>query len=343
MSNTLLTQVRALLTIDIDSMDQNAAARLTQGSTLFKDMTSNQAIVHGQATLQWDHLSPAVVEYVRANGLDISSEEDILKIINYLTVLLAKQVLPYLTGRVHAQTSPSIAYDTQKTVDHARALVALFEAHGVPKDRVCIKILATPESIIACQRLEAPEIGIRTLATCLFSVSQAVAASQAGCLYVAPYFNELRVHFQPPGTTYNDPLRKHPVIPVISSIVQAFKELGSKTLVMPASIVSLDEIIALTKLGPDHLTISATILEEMAKPSTAVEEGALNPVTSGVDLSNEILRTNYLADGGKVLAEAIDNDAETTRKLKDALLIFGEMEQRTKEFLRKDEALAIKA
>lgn len=52
---------------------------------------------------------------------------------------------------------------------------------------MCFKIPATPESIIACAQLE--KEGIRTLATTLFSVPQAVAASQAGCLYVAPYFN----------------------------------------------------------------------------------------------------------------------------------------------------------
>ena len=55
------------------------------------------------------------------------------------------------------------------------------------RSRVCIKIPTTPESIIACQRLESE--GIRTLATCLFSLPQALAASQAKCLYIAPYFN----------------------------------------------------------------------------------------------------------------------------------------------------------
>ena len=57
------------------------------------------------------------------------------------------------------------------------------------RSRVCIKIPATPESIIACKYLE--QLGIRTLATCLFSVPQAMAAHQAGCLYIAPYFNGL--------------------------------------------------------------------------------------------------------------------------------------------------------
>jgi len=124
-----------------------------------------------------------------------------------------------------------------------------------PRDRVCIKIPATPESILACKELE--ENGIRTLATCLFSIPQAMAASQAGCLYVAPYFNgrlkdltpqhsftgvwsnllELRVHF-PEGASsyieYKDPVGQHPMSPVIYSIVQAFKEKQASTAVMPA-------------------------------------------------------------------------------------------------------------
>lgn len=66
-------------------------------------------------------------------------------------------------------------------------LLLFFLTVGVGRNRVCIKIPATPESMLACQYLH--KIGIQTLATCLFSLPQALAASQAGCKYVAPYFN----------------------------------------------------------------------------------------------------------------------------------------------------------
>lgn len=73
----------------------------------------------------------------------------------------------------------------------ARFMIVAACSHFSPfhasSDRVCIKIPVTPESVLACQQLE--KDGIRTLGTCLFSVPQALAASQAGCLYVAPYFN----------------------------------------------------------------------------------------------------------------------------------------------------------
>ena len=103
------------------------------------------------------------------------------------TVLLAKEVLPYLTGNVHAQTSPRVGYSFEGTITGARRIVSTFEELGVPRTRVCIKIPVTAEGALACQALKAE--GIQTLGTCVFSVEQALAAGQAGCLYVAPYFN----------------------------------------------------------------------------------------------------------------------------------------------------------
>ena len=52
---------------------------------------------------------------------------------------------------------------------------------------MCIKVPSTPEGILACKSLQAE--GINTLATSLFSVPQAIAAHQAGCLYIAPWLN----------------------------------------------------------------------------------------------------------------------------------------------------------
>ncbi|KIJ61495.1 hypothetical protein HYDPIDRAFT_159560 [Hydnomerulius pinastri MD-312] len=345
MSNiNLLAQVRATVTVDIDSMEHEAAKTLASQSGKFRDMTSNQAIVHGQVVEQWERLSPQVLEYVEKNSLDIGKEGDVLKVINLLTVLLASQVLPNLTGRVHAQTSPSVADDTEGTIEHAKALVRLFELYGIQRDRVTIKIPATPASMVACQRLEALNPPIRTLATCLFSVPQAVSAWQAGCLYVAPYFNELGVHFDTEPVMwkqYADTVKEHPMASIIYSIVQTFKRLRGdspvpKTLVMPASIVTTDEVVALTRLGPDHLTISAGVLQKMVEPSSGVQAAALQPVifeNLGA-VEDDVLRADYLANGGKNLQEAIGGDSETARKISDALRIFGQKETETKKFLR---------
>lgn len=46
---SLLKQVRAQVTVDVDSMDPTVARRHTSDGTKFHDMTSNQAIVAGES------------------------------------------------------------------------------------------------------------------------------------------------------------------------------------------------------------------------------------------------------------------------------------------------------
>jgi len=321
------------LTVDVDSMDPAVASRHTTQSESFCDMTSNQAIVYGEITrLERRNVLEAVLSQVKG----VENEADALQhALDLATVLLAKEVFPTLTGRVHAQTSPSTAYDTEQTVLHAKRLVSLFEANDIPRFRVCIKIPATPESIIACHKLE--QEGIRTLATCLFSTPQALAASQAGCLYVAPYFNELRVHFQPSlWKEYKDTAREHSTSLVIKEIVSSFKRTASKTLVMPASIVTATEVIALASLHPDHLTLSGSILDQLASLPSPETSPVSDLVQQQEQNDTYVYRTDidFLADGADGLRKAIESDSATSRKLTDALAIFDEMEQKTKEFFR---------
>ena len=56
---------------------------------------------------------------------------------------------------------------------------------------MCIKIPSTWEGLQACRVLEAS--GTKTLATTLFTLEQAALAAEAGCLYIAPYVNEIKV------------------------------------------------------------------------------------------------------------------------------------------------------
>ena len=68
----------------------------------------------------------------------------------------------------------------------------MFKEAGISRDRYAIKISATGPAMSAAAQLK--KDGIRTLATSLFSLPQAIAASQAGCLYISPYFNEVAAY-----------------------------------------------------------------------------------------------------------------------------------------------------
>ena len=86
-----------------------------------------------------------------------------------------------------------VAYSRDGTVQDALEIIKIYRylSPGLSTDRVCIKIPATYEGLEACRILEAQ--GIKTLATTLFSVEQAILADEVGCEYVAPYVNELKV------------------------------------------------------------------------------------------------------------------------------------------------------
>ena len=51
-------------------------------------------------------------------------------------------------------------------------------------------------------------------------------------------FVELRVHFEPSTwKAYENTFSEHPVIAIIGNIIEVYKAIGSKTLVMPARYV----------------------------------------------------------------------------------------------------------
>lgn len=100
---------------------------------------------------------------------------------------MCKKNIDLIHGRVLLQTLPSKAYDTQATLDHARLYDAEFAKAGIGRDRYCIKIPSTGAALNAAKVLSAE--GIPTLGTALFGLPQAIACSQAGMLYISPYFN----------------------------------------------------------------------------------------------------------------------------------------------------------
>ena len=107
-------------------------------------------------------------------------------------VYMCHKNIDSIQGRVLVQVSPSYAYDKDKVLEHARAYDKEFQKLGIPRDRFCIKVLATGPGLYAAKILQ--KEGIDTLGTGVFSVEQAIACSQAGCLYISPYYNGFNSH-----------------------------------------------------------------------------------------------------------------------------------------------------
>lgn len=95
--------------------------------------------------------------------------------------------VPYLSGRVLIQVSLRHLNDVDAILAQCRRYAASYAAAGISTDRYAIKLPFSGAAAAAARILKAE--GIPTLATSVFCVEQAVAASQAGCVMISPYYN----------------------------------------------------------------------------------------------------------------------------------------------------------
>lgn len=177
MTNKWHSSSRSQVNVDVDWMDPEYVKNMPVKP---HDQTSNQLWVD----IQLGHESNAELLQQTAKELKNAGW---LAIYTRMAVLMCKKNIPNIRGRVLLQTLPSKAYDTEATLAHARLYDAEFARAGIGRDRYCIKIPSTGPALNAAKALSAE--GIPTLGTALFSLAQAIACSQAGMLYISPYFN----------------------------------------------------------------------------------------------------------------------------------------------------------
>ncbi|TVY40379.1 Transaldolase [Lachnellula subtilissima] len=258
---TLLQLLQSRSIVDCDTMDVEVPKTLGQ----FVDCTSNQAIAYGE--LAKPNNQKLVEDSVSLSKKLTSTFPDIPpKVLagEIAMVKLQYGISKHVTGFVHIQTNPYHSYDTEKTVSDAQRIIQLFKTLDPDFDatRICIKIPSTWEGLQACKILQAS--GVTTLATTLFTIEQAALAGEVGCHYIAPYVNELKVHFDP-GFVDNNKAQS------LCLQTQRYYEAHKlATQVLPASLTCIEEIMALA--GVNHITIAPGLLKELSRKPAAGNE-----------------------------------------------------------------------
>ncbi|KAG9252357.1 uncharacterized protein F5Z01DRAFT_691099 [Emericellopsis atlantica] len=343
---TWLDMLQKRLRIDIDCVDPAEARRFLP----FKphDQTSNQRLIFEQITAPQNR--KLLLKTVKEGG-----EEGWEVILNRMSALLCAKNIDNIEGRVLLQSSAAYAYDTDKIVAHARAYVQELEKLGVSKDRICIKIPATGPALNASPILL--EEGIRTLATSIFCVAQAIAASQAKCLSISPYYNFPWFHMdRTQWPDVQDPALQHPMSPRLLQIRQVYdrlrEEIGlEQPLMKPASFISAKEAMAMAELGCEHATIPEDILLQLSEldtksapppgsawfadnrlPSYRLAHLLKMDVLSGDLWDGRLPSTgvDYLANNGANLTKVIEADTVTREGLHLALEAFLENESQSR-------------
>src|SRR3546814_654808 len=180
-----------------------------------------------------------------------------------LLVAFGREILNIMPGRVSTEVDARLSFDTRATVERGRGLIALYEAAGLPRERVLIKTASTWEGIQAARTLQAD--GIRCNLTLLFSLPQAMACADAGVQLISPFVGRIYDWYKKAaGADWVEADRAGPNDPGVQSVAEIYryyKHHGIATEIMGASFRNAGQIRALA--GCDLLTICPELLAEL--------------------------------------------------------------------------------
>lgn len=240
-----LDQLKQFTTVVADTGDLDAIARLKP-----VDATTNPSLLLKAAAL------PPYAEHLAASMRQ--GQGDLGLACDLFAVAVGREVLKLIPGRVSTEVDARLSFDTQATLQRAERLIGLYEAAGIGRERVLIKIAATWEGIRAAEQLE--KAGIQTNLTLLFSFAQAVACADAGVFLISPFVGRIYDWYKKKeGRDYQG--AEDPGVQSVSRIYRYYKANGYATVVMGASFRNLGQIEALA--GCDRLTISPELLGQL--------------------------------------------------------------------------------
>jgi transaldolase len=241
------------------------------------------------------------------------------EVIDRLLIAFGVEILKYVPGRVSTEIDAALSFDTQATVAKGRELIALYEAAGIGRERVLIKIASTWEGIRAAEILERD--GIHCNLTLLFSLCQAIACADAGVKLISPFVGRIYDwHKKSTGTDYLG--ADDPGVLSVKRIYQYYRKFGYPTEVMGASFRNTSQILELA--GCDLLTISPDLLQKLADTDAPVERkltADANADLQKIAMDEKTFRfmLNEDAMGTEKLAEGIRAFCADSNKLKQMI------------------------
>ncbi|MFT4113096.1 transaldolase [Silvibacterium sp.] len=255
MSKTLLEQLRTMTTVVADTGDIEAIEKVKP-----QDATTNPSLITAAAQMpQYQQIvDDTLIEAKKSLGDKASDEEVAKEAFKHLAIAFGKKILAVVPGRVSTEVDARLSYDTEKTLEQARAIIKLYEGAGIDRKRVLIKIASTWEGIKAAEILE--KEGIHCNLTLLFGLHQAIACAEAGVTLISPFVGRI-LDWYKKNTGKDYVGAEDPGVQSVTKIFNYYKHFGYKTVVMGASFRNIGEIEELA--GSDLLTISPNLLHEL--------------------------------------------------------------------------------
>jgi transaldolase len=293
-----LEQLKQYTTVVADTGDFQSMQAYTP-----RDATTNPSLI--LKAVQKPEYQPLLAEAVAQNAGKSTDE-----IIDQLLISFGLKILEIVPGRVSTETDARLSFDTDATVAKGRQLIALYEAAGISRERILIKIASTWEGIRAAEILE--KDGIRCNMTLLFSLAQAAACAEAGAQLISPFVGRIYDwHKKQTGQEIFG--ADDPGVLSVKKIYNYYRKFGYETEIMGASFRNTSQILELA--GCDLLTISPDLLQKLSDSTNAVsaklnKESALASDLQKIEVDEKSFRF------------ALNEDAMATEKLAEGIRLF---------------------
>ncbi|HSX10544.1 MAG TPA: transaldolase [Chlamydiales bacterium] len=284
------------------------------------DSTTNPSLIYAASQQpQYQHLVDDAIRY----GKTKKSHAPLPHILDKVFVNFGLEILKIVPGRVSTEVDARLSFDVEGSVEKARHLIALYEAAGISRDRVLIKLASTWEGILAAHKLE--KEGIHCNMTLLFSLVQAIGCAEAHATLISPFVGRILDWYKKAEGVPGYAPAQDPGVKSVTKIYAYYKKFGYKTQIMGASFRNKEEILELA--GCDLLTISPNFLEEL-KSSTAPITRKLDPAHAKdhpvqklhVDEKSFRWLLNEDAMATEKLSEGIRNFTKDILKLENMIL-----------------------
>ncbi|QFY41244.1 transaldolase [Candidatus Methylospira mobilis] len=316
MSKNLLEQLREVTVVVADTGDIQAIEKFTP-----RDATTNPSLITAAAQMpQYQGIVDDTLKGARATlGNDASASQVASLAFDRLAVSFGLKILEIIPGRVSTEVDARLSFDIDATIAKGRDLIAQYEAAGVSKERILIKVAATWEGIRAAAVLE--KEGIHCNLTLLFGIHQAIACAENGITLISPFVGRILDWYKKDTGRDSYEPAEDPGVLSVTNIYNYYKKFGYKTEVMGASFRNIGEITELA--GCDLLTIAPSLLAELQATEADLPR-KLDPAKAAgitdiakISVDKETFDRMHAEDrmANEKLAEGIDGFTKALEKL----------------------------
>jgi transaldolase len=316
---SILEQLKAFTVVVADTGDFQSIQKFRP-----RDATTNPSLIAAAAKMpEYQGVVDDALKFAKEHAAGKPPAEQIKLAVDRLAVEFGMRILQVVPGRVSTEVDARLSFDMQGSIDKAHALIAMYEAVGIKRERILIKLAATWEGIKAAEILERE--GIHCNLTLLFGFHQAVACAEAGVTLISPFVGRILDWYVKSTGRASFPAPEDPGVISVTKIYNYYKRHGYQTEVMGASFRNAGEITELA--GCDLLTIAPKLLAELDGMTGTLDKklDAEKAKTLGVDkihvdraLFDKMHAEDQMATDK--LAKGIDGFAKAITDLENELL-----------------------